>query len=294
MRLSMSQRQRRGLKLDQIGYWSEVKLDIIREYAKAYSTILAAQVKPRFHHVYIDAFAGSGYHMARGSGDLVWGSPAVALLTDPPFAEYHFIDLDRGKVETLREMVQSRTTGPYDPNTVHVYNADCNKALIQTIFPAVRYDQYRRGLCLLDPYGLHLDWRVIEVAGRMRSLEIFLNFPIMDMNRNVFWKNPEGVGEADIARMTAFWGDDSWRKVVYREEQTLFGPVEQKNANETVAEAFRERLRKVAGFSNVPPPIPMRNTTGATVYYLYFASQKPVAQTIVNHIFDKYRNRGAA
>jgi hypothetical protein len=29
------------------------------------------------------------------------------------------------------------------------------------------------------------------------------------------------------------------------------------------------------------------------VYYLYFASQKPVAANIVNHIFDKYRNRGA-
>jgi len=33
----MSERQQRKLKLDQIGYWSEVKLDIIRDYAKAYS-----------------------------------------------------------------------------------------------------------------------------------------------------------------------------------------------------------------------------------------------------------------
>jgi len=30
------------LKLDEIGYWSEIKLDIIGEYAKAYSTILTA------------------------------------------------------------------------------------------------------------------------------------------------------------------------------------------------------------------------------------------------------------
>lgn len=27
---------------DEIGYWSEIKLDIIREYAQAYSTILSA------------------------------------------------------------------------------------------------------------------------------------------------------------------------------------------------------------------------------------------------------------
>jgi three-Cys-motif partner protein len=282
----MSQRQRRKLKLDQIGYWSEVKLDIIREYAKAYSTILAAQERPRLYHAYIDAFAGAGVHLSKTREGEIPGSPQIAVATEPPFREYHFIDLDGSKVENLRSLFQGRSN-------VHIYEGDCNRIMLEEVFPKVKYEDYRRGLCLLDPYGLHLDWEVIRTAGQMKTFDVFLNFPIMDMNMNVFWKNPEGVDEADIARMNAFWGDDSWRKVAYREEQTLFGPVEEKNANETVAEAFRERLRKVAGFSNVPPPIPMRNTTGATVYYLYFASQKPVAQNIVNHIFDKYRNRGA-
>ena len=36
----------------------------------------------------------------------------------------------------------------------------------------------------------------------------------------------------------------------------------------------------------------MRNTCGAVVYYLFFASQKPVAQKIVTSIFKKYRDRG--
>lgn len=31
------------LKFDLIGDWSEIKLDIVKAYAKAYSTILAAQ-----------------------------------------------------------------------------------------------------------------------------------------------------------------------------------------------------------------------------------------------------------
>jgi three-Cys-motif partner protein len=282
----MSQRQRRKLKLDQIGYWSEVKLDIIRDYAKAYSTILAAQERPRLYHVYIDAFAGAGVHLSKTREGEIPGSPQIAVATEPPFREYHFIDLDGSKVENLRSLFQGRSN-------VHIYEGDCNRIMLEQVFPKVRYEDYRRGLCLLDPYGLHLDWEVIRTAGQMKTFDLFLNFPIMDMNMNVFWKNPEGMDDADIARMNAFWGDDSWRKVAYREEQTLFGPVEEKNANETVAEAFRERLWNVAGFSNVPPPIPMRNTTGATVYYLYFASQKPVAQNIVNHIFDKYRNRGA-
>jgi three-Cys-motif partner protein len=281
----MSQRRRRKLKLDQIGYWSEVKLDIIRAYAKEYSTILAAQKRPRLYHVYIDAFAGAGVHLSKTTEGEIPGSPQIAVSTEPPFQEYHFIDLDSTKVENLRSLFQGRSN-------IHIHEGDCNRIMLKQVFPQVRYEDYRRGLCLLDPYGLHLNWEVIHTAGQMRAFDVFVNFPLMDMNMNVFWKNPEGVDETDIARMIAFWGDDSWRTAAYRKDRGLFDDIEEKNAIETVAEAFRDRLQKVAGFAYVPPPIPMRNTIGATVYYLYFASQKPVAQSIVNHIFDKYRNRG--
>ena len=62
--------------------------------------------------------------------------------------------------------------------------------------------------------------------------------------------------------------------------------------NVAVAEAFRRRLRDVAGFGNVPSPLPMRNSNGAVVYYLFFASQKAVANDIVEQIFKKYESRG--
>lgn len=32
-----------------IGPWTEVKHEIVRKYAKAYSTILSKQQRPRFH-----------------------------------------------------------------------------------------------------------------------------------------------------------------------------------------------------------------------------------------------------
>src|SRR3954447_11870494 len=101
---------RQRTDVSEIGNWSIVKLDIIREYAAAYSQILASQRNPRLAHIYIDAFAGAGFHVARDSGEMVWGSPTNALILDPPFTEYHLIDLDRGSIDSLREMVQSRTT----------------------------------------------------------------------------------------------------------------------------------------------------------------------------------------
>jgi three-Cys-motif partner protein len=273
--------------ISEIGNWSIVKLDIIREYAAAYSINLAAQRNPRLAHIYIDAFAGAGFHVARESGDLVWGSPSNALVLDPPFTEYHFIDLDRGSIDSLREIVQSRTTGPYDPASVHLYNADCNEILVRDVFPRARYEEFRRGLCLLDPYGLHLDWQVMETAGKMRSIEIFLNFPILDMNRNVLLRDPESVSSIQIERMNRFWGDESWKEVAYSRSQNLFG-LEEKTSNEAMVEAFRERLKKVAEFSHVSAALPMKNTTGAVVYYLVFAAQKPVASKIVKDILRKY------
>lgn len=127
----------------------------------------------------------------------------------------------------------------------------------------------------------------------MKSIEIFLNFPVADMNRNVLWRNPEKVDPEQTGRLTAFWGDDSWRQAAYNTTGNLFG-WEEKTENEDVAEAFRKRLKKVAGFSCVPEPIPMRNRNSAIVYYLFFASHKPAADNIVKDIFVKYRNKGVS
>jgi len=276
----------RALKFDEIGYWSELKLDIIKKYAAAYSTILSAQTRPRFQHLYIDAFAGAGIHLSKTTKTFVPGSPLNALHVDPPFREYHFIDLDSSKTEHLRKLIGQRTD-------VFIHEGDSNRILVENIFPKVKFEDYRRALCLLDPYGLHLNWEVIKIAGQMKTIDMFLNFPVADINRNVLWRNPEGVDEDNIQRMNAFWGDVSWRDIAYSTEKDLFDfPISRKEDNETIAESFCERLRKVAGFSYVPTPLPMRNSRGAVVYYMVFASHKGVASEIVLEIFDRYKNRG--
>ena len=272
------------LKFDEIGYWSEVKLEIIRKYAKAYTTILART--PGLSCSYVDGFAGMGVHVAKESGGYVAGSPLNALRIEPPFRNFFLVDLDGDKVDQLRGLPQAR-----DRADVNIIHGDCNRVLLQDVFPQVRYEDYRRALCLLDPYGLHLDWEVIRKAGEMGSIDVFLNFPIMDMNRNALWHRPENARDAGIDRMTAFWGDDSWREAAYRKRRTLFGEEDVKLGNQDVVNAFRKRLGEVAGFQHVLEPMPMRNSNNAVVYYLFFASQKPVASRIVKDIFARYRNR---
>ncbi|MDP2871802.1 MAG: three-Cys-motif partner protein TcmP [Bacillota bacterium] len=176
---------------DEIGYWTEIKLDIIRDYAKAYSVILT---KRRFWHAYIDAFAGPGVHLAESSKQFVPGSPLNALAVDPPFDQYYLIDLDGDKVEHLRSLPEVHRR-----HEVQVIHGDCNRVLVERVFPNIPYAGYRRALCVLDPYGLDLRWEVMACAGEMRSIELFVNFPIMDMNRNALWRKPDLVSPEGCA-----------------------------------------------------------------------------------------------
>ncbi|MHB8104205.1 MAG: three-Cys-motif partner protein TcmP [Dehalococcoidales bacterium] len=274
---------------DEIGYWSEIKLDIINQYAKAYSQILSTRILPNhktLYHIYIDAFAGSGKHISRTTGNFVSGSPEIALNIEPSFKEFYFIDIDGIKVAELKKIVANRPEA-------HVLEGDCNERLLNDVFPYVAYKDYKRALCLLDPYSLNLNWEVMYKAGQMKSIEILLNFPVYDMNRNALWTNPENLKPSLVKRMNSFWGDDSWQKAAYAQQLDFNGKVNlRKLRNEDIAYAFKKRLKEVAGFAYVSQPLPMRNSNNAVVYYLFHASQQPVADKIIKDIFKKYLNWG--
>jgi three-Cys-motif partner protein len=269
---------------DEVGWWTEMKLEIVRDYAKEYSKIMSRQAG--FKHIYIDGFAGAGIHLSRTRGEFIPGSPLNALNVEPPFREYHFIDLIGHRAEQIRELAGDR-------QGVFVYEGDCNAILPAKVFPRADYDKYERALCLLDPYNIDVAWEVVAQAGKMRSIEIFLNFMIMDINMNVLRHDPDRVDQAQIARMNRFWGDESWRDAIYDRSGNLFGWEEKVGGNEALADAYRKRLREVAGFRFVPAPVMMRNNIGRTVYYLFFASPNATGHKIIEHIFNKYRNKGA-
>jgi three-Cys-motif partner protein len=207
----------------------------------------------------------------------------IALKTNPLFHEYHFIDSDSDRATQLRKEAGNRPD-------VFTYSEDCNTVLLSKVFPRTDYGHYKRALCLLDPYNIDLTWEVLERAGKARSIEIFMNFMIMDINRNALRKNPDTSIASKVAQMTRLWGDDSWQDAGYDQVQTLFDySIPVKVSNERFAEAFRERLEKKAGFKFVPKPMPMKTKTNSVIYYLYFASQKEAGMDIVNDIFNKYR-----
>ena len=201
-------------QLDTVGYWTEIKLLILKEYANAYARVLKNQ--PHIKHVaYIDAFAGAGAHISKTSGEHIDGSPALVLSILPPLLSLPPHRSGRGPCQAI---APTAPRGPRSPFTM----ATATRFFSGTFSRKCRYEDFRRALCLLDPYKLNPNWEVVETAGKMRSIEIFLNFMIMDANMNVLWTNPDRVPPDQARRMTAFWGDDSWRKAAYKNRARSF------------------------------------------------------------------------
>ncbi|NVL89533.1 MAG: three-Cys-motif partner protein TcmP [Desulfobacterales bacterium] len=272
------------MKLDKIGIWSEIKLDIIKEYASAFTTIMRKQDWCR-GYAYIDAFAGAGVHIRRKTGELIPGSPWNALEIANPFTEYHYIDIDKKKTEILERLA------PENFN-IKIYLGDCNEILAKKIFPTLQNKSKKRALCFFDPYGLHLYWETIIEAAKLRTTEIFLNFPLMDMNRNVLHKDLISADPDQIERMNKFCGSEDWQEILYRKGKDLFGDTYQMKIGSNVQLGkwfMSDRLQKAAGFKFVPEPVLMRNSKGGPLFFLFFATYNETGNKIVSEIFNKYR-----
>ncbi len=194
------------------------------------------------------------------------------------------MDLEEKRVHHLQSLVSSEVNA-------HFHIGNSNEVLPSKVFPKFHYDRYERIFCLLDPYKLTLDWDVVRAAGKSKITDVLINFPVLDMNRNVLWSNSEGISGNNREKMNRFWGNDSWKEIVYSEENDLFGPVTVKNEKpmHKILEAYSNRLKTIAGFAEVAKPLPMRNSVNAIVYYLIFATQKSLAIKIINSIMKKYR-----
>lgn len=269
---------------DVIGPWSEDKLRLLGKYLDAYTTIMQNQRWCRNGFHYIDAFAGTGRSRARDEARYIDGSPRVALSIRYPFHSYTFIEKVPWRVEHLR-----RLRDEFPDHDIHIEEDDCNDVITTKITPRIRYAQFNRGLIFLDPFSMDVEWSTIDQIAQTRALEVFVNFPVMALNRAVLSNDPNALTDAQIERMNRFWGSTEWRGDIYEEVPTLFGNVEMKISRTTgkkLGQLFKKRLLEV--FPYVADPLVMTNSRNAPLYCLIFAGFNATAIKIVQDIFGRY------
>lgn len=276
------------------GPWTQIKLQMLRHYLKAFNTALQYQPSPsnRFRRIYIDAFAGTGECDIKTDNETVEsiaGSARIALETEPPFDEVHLIDLNEDHVAELKRLAAVR--GSY----VQVYQSDANMAIAEILS---RIDwKGGRGVLFLDPYGMSVPWTTLERAAATRALDVWYLFPLSAIYRqaaNDFGK----IDEGKLAALDSVLGTESWREAFYQTEgqgNFLGEPARRVRVAdpEDIAAFVQQRLAEVfTGW--VSEPLYLRSSKDAPLFALFCCISNPsnkavaLSRRMAAHILEHF------
>jgi three-Cys-motif partner protein len=282
------------------GDWTEDKLTCLQKYLEAYRKIFSKNLRAQyFTTYYVDAFAGPGFRNSSSDQNedinlqlfeedeivdiqnYFKGSVIKALELAEPFHKYLFIDKNSEYIDSLKKI---RNEHPNVADRIQIENAEANEYLIDW---CSRMDWNKnRAVVFLDPYGMQVDWRLIEALGKTRAVDMWLLFPLgVAVNRLLTRKRmPPAIW---ASRLTRTFGTDSWKDFYTKGSQmTLFGdePLYQKNVSlQGIEEFITHRLSEV--FPNVAKsPLKLMNSKNNPLYLLCFTSTKPVGVNIAEDI----------
>lgn len=281
------------------GSWSGQKLIVLGDYLKAYTTALK---NTPFRLEYIDGFAGSGTRevipptpgelfddvLAADEANYRHGSPLIALGNDPPFDRFIFIERDSASIEKLKKQVAADY--PARSSQVTYKKGGANAVLKEHI--ASTDWRYRRAVAFLDPFALHVSWATIELIAKTKSIDMWLLFPAMAVNRML--ARDGDISEAWSNKLNDTFGSGDWKEVFYVKQQTdLFGNVGTSKVTQVfkaLSEYVTRRLDLVFE-AVVDSPLLLCNSTGSPLFLLCFGSGSPrgaeIAKRIASHIITK-------
>ena len=274
------------------GEHTEKKLDIIEAYVKAYLLVMKNQDwATKF---YIDAFAGSGYRHDETSGETLAGAVHRVLSVELPFDYYYLNDIKKKNIKTLREMVSNDFSNRN--SIVYTECMDANQFVekVQTKFSK---NKNYRGIIFLDPFGMQVEWKTIQIIANTTGLDMFYLFPIGALNQQTSekWKGEnekKGVSQAKQAAITRSLGNEDWKDIFYKEtDPDLFNHTERiknkkvKDIEDYVKGRFHDVFR---GW--VSEPFPIKNSKNVHLFSLFFAISNPsenavkAAKRIMKHV----------
>lgn len=254
-----------GLQMRLSGEWTEKKLEILEHYIVTSSTAMAK--KPWRKRVYIDLQAGPGKNRIDPVGRIVLGSPLLALTRGQRYTDYRFVEQDRDLAEALWK--RAEVTGRISPQDIIV--GDCNSAVDGIVQEIKEADsEYRPGkwqsLCLvfLDPEGLELHWRTVDLLANTLRADFVINFSTGGLRRvaGEAFQHPESsVAE----RVNKFFGTKDWRHIPLRPDGSM--PV-----NEWI-DFYQNRLSGIGYKWGTESSVKIRTNYGVELYRLLFASK---------------------
>ncbi|MDI6696860.1 MAG: three-Cys-motif partner protein TcmP [Anaerolineales bacterium] len=160
-------------------------------------------------------------------------------------------------------------------SSIEIINEDANTYLRQW---CEKMTDRMRSVLFLDPYGMQVEWSLIEMVAKTKKIDLWILFPMeIAVNRLLTKSGPPPEQWAQA--LTRIFGTEDWKDYFYpqRRVTTLFGEQEQqiKEAGyNKISEFFVMRLKTV--FPAVAEnPLPLLNSRNSPLYLLCFAAGNP-------------------
>lgn len=277
------------------GNWTELKIEILVEYAKAYLTIMNTYAsKYNWKLLYFDGFAGSGFIQKKSTKNqetIIGAAKRILDIEKPrPFDEYYFVEKEEKNIKKLSEITKN-----YDKKKINVVNTDCNeKILAMSQFLESFKGQKYRVLAYIDPCGMQLQWKSLEALQRL-NVDTWILVPT-GMGVNRLLKKNGDISDAWLDKLEIFLGMTKEKIVEYFYFQktipTLFGDdiviTKEEKAIEKSAKLYQTRLKEI--FKFVTNPYILKNTSNSVMFHFYMVSKNKNAVKIANEIITKYNN----
>jgi len=277
------------------GKWTEAKIEILIEYAKAYLNIMNIYAeKYKWKLLYFDGFAGSGF-ISKGKGEnqriIVGAAKRILEIDNPrPFDEYYFVEKESQNAEELKSLVSQ-----FKNKTTYAVNKDCNEKITSMgKFLATTKGKKYRVLAYIDPCGMQLNWNSLKTLKKYK-VDAWILVPT-GMGVNRLLKKDGKISNGWIERLEHFLGlnKDEILEYFYKETvvTTLFGEEEKTTKKQQAiiksAELYQQRLSEL--FEFVSNPYILKNKTNSIMFHFYMVSNNKNAVKIANQIIGKYNN----
>lgn len=258
------------------GYWTQVKLDILRKYLIGFNRA----TKAAGASVYLDLFAGALAHVRPDTGEPYEGSPAVALRTIPEFDKLVFWELE-GPARKLRADLQTHFSD--DPRH-HLVIGDCN-ANLELGLAHVTDLRWAPAFAFLDPKGLQVAWKTISTLASWRSdrlgrkVEQWVLFPEPALARVLGLQGVRGQSSAEL--LTRLFGNDSWVAIHQRRRTGSLGPAQMRAE---FVNLIRWQLQHTLGYKT-SHALQLGNVNAQPVYTLVFATDVAAGDSIMRDVY---------
>ena len=239
-----------GLPVLVQGPWSQDKLYFL-EY---FSSLFNGGMKNKWaSRVFVDLFAGPGLCRDRNAGHEFFGSPLRALGCNVPFTHLFLNDLNEGFVDALKKRQRQR----FPDANVEYFNLDCDEAAQQI---ARRIPRDALTLAFVDPWS-YIPFGSIAHLARRQPTDLIVTFHTTAIKRNAHQKSPA---------VDALLDDPNWRHDYYESITNVSN-----SATAGLIDKFQSRLKQRLGYTQFGAPMAIRNSSGAPIFYLLFASKHP-------------------